>query len=421
MKYLLATLALATSFALLSSNNAVAQTPNHAGHVVIPASSIEHASDIGKRAHTNIRLFIPEGGFTNANPQGGPPYAGYGYETPASLACLYNLVTPVAGCNPNTVTANPVGGAKAIAIVDAFDDPTAVRDLDAFSKQFGIVSKNPFFQVVFASGNRPPQDSTGGWELEESLDIEWAHAMAPNAKLYLVEAPSNNTADLYKAVEVASQLVSAAGGGEVSMSWGGGEFQGETSVDTLFSTPGVVYFASAGDGEGVIYPSTSPNVVSAGGTTNSRNPFTFAFQKQTGWNSAGGGPSAYEPLPSYQSAIASITDGHRGIPDVSFDADPNTGVWILDSTPYEGQGGAGAWWIVGGTSVSSPALAGIVNLAGHFNASSQAELTEIYSNLGSSDFQDVTEGTCYYYDGFSATTGWDFCTGVGTVSGTSGK
>src|ERR1039458_5774994 len=186
MKYKLATLIVSLSF-LLCASNGVAQAPKIArGHVVVPASSIPAPGDAGKRSHTNIRVFVPDEPFTNAQPQGGPPFSGYGYETPASLACLYGLTTPVAGCNPNTVTANPIGGAKAIAIVDAYDDPTAVRDLDTFSKQFGIVSNTPnFFQVVYAQGTRPPRDSTGGWELEESLDIEWAHAMAPNAKLYL--------------------------------------------------------------------------------------------------------------------------------------------------------------------------------------------------------------------------------------------
>jgi len=420
VKYSLLTLVVVSLSISLFSGNAVAE--KHKGHIVVPASSIPAPGDAGQRAHTNIRYVLPDAVFTDINPLVGPPYTGYGYETPASLACLYRLTPRVAGCNPDVVTANPTGGDGAIAIVDAYDDPTAVRDLAAFSRQFGITANKPSFEVVFANGTRPPQDPTGGWELEESLDIEYAHAMAPNAKLYLVEAGSSFNSDLFKAIQVASALVAAAGGGEVSMSWGEGEYSTEKDDDSkLFATSGVVYFASAGDSEGVEYPSTSPDVVAAGGTTNSRNPFTLAFQKETGWNYAGGGPSAYEPRPHYQNSIASVVGSTRGVPDISFDADPDSGVWIMDSIPVSGQGGPGSWWIVGGTSVSSPSLAGIANLAGRVATSSQAELTEIYDKLGTSNFTDITEGTCYYYNGFSATVGWDFCTGVGTVRGTDGE
>ena len=250
---------------------AFAQEAGHKGTIIIPSSSIEKPGDVGKRAHTNIRMFVPAGGFTAAQPLAvGPPYSGYFYETPASIGCIYKLTKAVAGCNPNSVTLNPTGGSKAIAIVDAYDDPGAASDLAYFSTQFGLTA--PTFSVVYASGSKPAGNS--GWELEESLDIEWAHAMAPSAKLYLVEAASNSNSDLFTAVQKATSLVQAAGGGEVSMSWGGSEFSGENTYDPYFTNTNVVYFASAGDGPGTIYPSASPDVVAAGGTTIRRNPST---------------------------------------------------------------------------------------------------------------------------------------------------
>src|SRR5271165_521139 len=214
---------------LVSCTVATAQVRRASGKVLVPDSSIEKPLDVGRFAHTNIRVFLPDQ--LLRSPQlSGPPYAGYAYETPASLACLYGLVTAVTGCNPNTATKVPTGGARMIAIVDAYDAPNAASDLAKFSTQFGLPAAS--FQVVYASGTKPAYNM--GWEFEESLDVQWAHAMAPSAKIVLVEAASNSFADLLTAEDVASSLVNAAGGGEVSNSWGGGEFQGENSYDSHF-------------------------------------------------------------------------------------------------------------------------------------------------------------------------------------------
>jgi kumamolisin len=234
--------------------------------------------------------------------------------------------------------------------------------------------------------------------------------MAPNAKIYLVEAASNNLANLLTAVTVASNLVKVAGGGEVSMSWGSSEFSGENSYDAYFATPNVVYLASAGDSAGVIYPAASPNVVSVGGTTLSRNPSSGKFQQELSWQQTGGGPSAYEELPSYQNSLYSTLGPHRGTPDVAAVADPNTGVWV-----YQG----GSWYIVGGTSVAAPVTAGIINLAGSFKASSAAELTAIYNNR--SGFTNIVDGACGPYEGYLASMGWNLCTGNGSPNGTGNK
>jgi len=416
-------------------------TPAHAqpastrGRVISPQSNVQRPADIGVRAHTNVELLIPIGidpnasspvaGFDTVTPATTTPAPGFVAETPASLGCVYFLVpTRVSGCNPATATMNPSGGSKVIAIVDAFDDANAASDLATFSTQFGLPQAN--FSKVFASGVKPPQDPTGGWELEASLDIEWAHAMAPSAKIILVEAASNSLSNLLAAERVAANLVAAAGGGEVSNSWGSGEFSSETSFDATFIKSGVVFFASTGDSPGTEWPSVSPHVVAAGGTTISRSPSTLAFITERPLADTGGGRSMFETITTYPTSIASIVGSSRGVPDLSFDADPETGAWVFDSTPVEGSTsgccGVHGWWTVGGTSLSAPALAGVVNSAGHFATSSDSELTTIYSNLGNSaDFHDIAIDYCGPFAGLSGKAGWDFCTGVGSVNGKVGK
>jgi subtilase family serine protease len=408
---------------------AAAQTPGApvvttvpGGRIYTPWTSIERPADRGKRAHTNVELFFP----TDALTPGANTPGGY-FETPASLACVYKQVKGAASCNPTIATAVSTAGSRAIAIVDAYDDPNAASDLAAYSAEFGLpapTAKN--FEVIYAAAGSsmqtttpPPQDSSGGWESEEALDIEMAHAMAPRAKIYLVEAASSGSGDLFPAVTLASNLVTAAGGGEVSMSWGFGDFNGESGFDGYFQTAGVVYFSSAGDSAGLNYPSTSPFVVSAGGSTISRNPATGDFIAEAAWPNTGGGATPNEPRPSYQNAISTLVGANRGTPDLAFVADGRTGVWGYDTFPINGN--AGNWYIFSGTSVASPALAGLVNAAGTFAASSNAELTTLYGNLGNAkDFRDITNGNCGPYAGYLALKGWDFCTGVGTVQGKNG-
>jgi subtilase family serine protease len=412
----------ATLALLAFAQAAAAQGLRAKGHIVIPESSVARSGDPGVMAHTHLRVMMPEGGPLQgtAQPQELPPFPGFFFETPASIACIYRLVPhPKQGCNPNETTDNPTGGAGAIAVVDAFDAPNAAADLAAFSAQFGLPPAD--FQVVFASGTRPPLDPSGGWELEASLDIEWAHAMAPNSRIFLVEAKSNHFSDLFPAVILASNLVATNGGGEVSMSWGSAEFSIENQLDGIFTTPGVVYIASSGDSPGVGWPSASPNVVSAGGTTISRNPNTGAFLLENTWQDTGGGPSQVEPRPHFQDRIDDIVGPARGTPDLSFDANPNTGVWVLDTNLFRGR--PGGWFILGGTSVSAPSLAGVINAAGKFAASSQAENAIIYRHLffDREDFRDIQFGNCGLNIGNFAGPGWDFCTGAGSVHGLGGE
>ena len=194
------------------------------------------------------------------------------------------------------------------------------------------------------------------------------------------------------------------------MSWGSSEFYGESSFDKSFTTPGVVYLASSGDSPGVIWPSASPNVVSVGGTALSRNPTTGNFQAELAWQQTGGGPSAYEARPAYQSSVTGTVGAKRGTPDVSAVADPTTGVWV-----YQG----GHWYIVGGTSVAAPVWAGIVNSAGHFYGSSAAELATIYGS--STGITNLTNGDCGPNEGYLALGPWSFCTGHGSPNGKTSK
>ena len=375
---------------------AAAQPP---GWVVIPDSSVERPGDRGVNAHTN-HLILVRPQFTGTSPSG---------ETPQSIRPVYNL--------PSS------GGSNIIAIVDAYDYPTAENDLNVFSSVLGLppcTTANGCFTKIYASGHQPRTNC--GWAQEASLDIEWAHAMAPNAKIVLVEAASNRFNDLFAAVDVASNYIAShTVPGEVSMSWGGGEFTQETLFDASFTTPGVVYIASSGDSPGAVWPSVSPNVVSAGGTTISRDPNSGTFLLENTWQDAGGGPSQVEARPHFQDRIAEIVGDFRGTPDFSFDANPNTGVWVLDTNLFEGK--RHKWFVLGGTSVSAPSLAGIINAAGRFAASSQAENAFIYGHMFSErgDFRDIIFGNCGLNIGNFARLGWDFCTGVGSDFGLGGK
>jgi kumamolisin len=363
------------------------------GHkIIVPKSSIPRAGHI----NTNYFLVGPDQGMPEP-----PPDA----ETPASLGCVYGLVSGPTGCPIATSSNNPTGGVGAIAIVDAGDYPTAKEDLHAFSSYFGIPDAD--FQIVYADGKKPP--AYGQWEVEEALDIEWAHAMAPKAKLFLVVSKLWHTDPTWQAVKVASNLVAQNGGGVISMSWGIPEWSGERKYDHYFTTPGVVYFAGAGDW-GLNYPfhpAASPNVVAVGGTylnRDSNGDFTFE-QYYTG--GGGGGISPYEPRPSYQNIVKGIVGNKRGFPDVASD---------YCCAPIYLQG----WGEVGGTSWASPTFAGIVDAAGLLKKSTKDELTMIYQEYANKQqhkkyFFDITQGDP------SCVVGWDQCAGVGSPRTYGGK
>ena len=332
------------------------------------------------------------------------------------------------------------GAGQTIAIVDAYHDPYIYSDLVKFDTQFNLPSPgtttftlsvlNQNGTVLSTNGTNttaktPAADPSGGWEMEEALDVEWAHAIAPGANIVLVEASSDYTSDLNTAVTTAAKL---SGVSAVSMSWSGSELRSETSQDSVFTTPsghqGVTFLAATGDsGTPAGYPAYSPNVVAVGGTSlyiNSNNN-SYSYNYETAWNNSigagGGGTSSYEVEPAYQKSVQST--GYRTVPDVSLDADPNTGVPIYDSYLNS----SGPWTQIGGTSLSTPMWAGIIAIINQgrvatggttLNGATQT-LPGLYS-LPSSDFHDITLGSNGTY---SAKKGYDEATGLGTpVAGT---
>lgn len=410
--------ALGMSASLFAADNTTYSKPVDVGanpyaqgnsYVPLPTLTPEAAGsaprDRGVRSHTQMRvLAVPFAAVSTTAPL---------INTPAKIRQLYSL--PI------------TGGSNAIAIVDAYHYPNALADFNTFSQHFGLpcegsrvptATTNNAFQVVYATGTRPMASGAfiASWNLEAALDVQWAHAMAPKAKVYLVEAASDSTADLMAAVRVASSLPDVK---EVSMSWGGSEFSYEASYDSVFTTPGVVYFASGGDTGAVMeYPAASPNVISCGGTTVNRDSHGVVTT-ETGWAQTGCGLSAYEPRPAFQNGVAAVVGNRRGVSDMSFVADPNTGVYVYCSTPVWGESG---WWVLGGTSASAPALAGIVNVAASTNgfaANTAAEQARIYGNLGKATaFRDVTSGKA---GNLRCNIGYDLLTGVGVPKGTVGK
>jgi subtilase family serine protease len=238
--------------------------------------------------------------------------------------------------------------------------------------------------------------------------VEIAHAICPNCKILLVEASSNSFLNLLKAEDYAIAHASV-----VSNSWGGSEFSSETSstYDNHFNHIGRPITFSSGDaGYGVEYPAASQYVTAVGGTTlnlNSNN----TYKSETVWAGAGSGCSTYEPKPTWQKDTGCL---RRTVADVAADANPNTGAAIYDSVTYQGRVG---WFQVGGTSLSSPIIAGVYALAG--NAASTVDGSFPYAHRTA--LHDVTSGSNGSCGGSYLCTGkvgYDGPTGDGTPKGT---
>ncbi len=411
-------------------------------------------------------------------------------ETPGSLACIYGFTQFSPGCRIKDATAVSITGSGAIAIIDGADDPNAATELAQFSNQFFPAqyalqtcnannSNQPCFQQYYATGNSTSPcitaaaagfhhhdygiDESG--DVEPEIDIEWAHAMAPKASIYMVETggwlqtsdPSTpNTLSLINGLMCAnSLLLTYNGGGIVSYSNSNQEWAGETAFDSYFQTPGIIYIASAGDFSAPArYPSTSPYVIAAGGTEIRRDssgnyieqiawkepvPICGPFGCKTGGT---GGPSLFEKRPAYQNSVQKIVGTQRGTPDISFVA-KNVDVFccqIPSSGMYAGNNCCnvtgkpacqtvdnslctsmqGAWISDGGTSLAAPALAGIINSALSGATTSAQELQKIYDNAIKNYhayWTDITAGN----NGYPALTGYDFTSGLGVPRGYGGK
>jgi len=303
------------------------------------------------------------------------------------------------------------GAGQTIAIIEAYGGPTISADLTAFDNEYRLSAPpNLTIHSLGSPDNNPSNSDLESWAQETSLDVEWAHALAPDANILLVEARSDNGDDLFSAVQYAN----AQSPQIVSMSWGGSEFSSpsESSCDTAyFSHPGTIYLAASGDNGTVTYPASSPNVIAVGGTSLPLDANGNPTGSETAWSdsygSSGGGISSYEAQPSWQTSFGiSFSGSKRCVPDVAFDADPNTGVNVyFDGSTF---GGSAGWFTTGGTSLSVQCWAAIMALADQDSSITNASQA-LYRLAGSQGnfnpygaFRDITSG------------GYDLVTGLGS-------
>jgi hypothetical protein len=346
------------------------------------------------------------------------PIAG-GY-SPQSLHAAYALPTTTFPAAQQTV-----------AVVDAYNDPTAEADLAVYDKQYGLpecTKANGCFNKLNEEGKTSPLPQTeGGWATEISLDVQMAHAVCQSCHVLLVEASNSSFAALGAAVDAAVK----AGATEVSNSYGGAEEAGDTANDAPYDHPGVVITASAGDCgyfnegcehgvEAANFPASSPDVVAVGGTSLNDEGESWS---STVWAGGGSGCSTVFAAPAWQSAVstyeAADCDGGRSVADVAAVADPYTGVDIYDST----QNPAGyptGWGVWGGTSLASPVIAAEWGLAGGAQGVEFPAKT-LYSHIGESgalyDVVSGSNGSCTGSTACKAAVGYDGPTGVGSPVG----
>ena len=293
---------------------------------------------------------LPVGEHGSARP--GLSGSAYG---PANLQSAYEL----------TAAARDRGKGETVAVVDAYNDPRAAADLAVYRKQWGLPPCAAGCLTILNEHGRtsplPGTDPTGGWELEESVDLDMVSAICPDCHIEVIEANGTSIDSLGTAEDAAA----ASGAKFISNSWGGHDYYGASAYDRYFDHPGVAITVAAGDaGFGPSYPATSQFVTSVGGTTLVRAPGTARGWRESVWSGTGSGCSLSEPKPSWQAADDFAPGGclNRTDNDVAAVADASTPVWLYDSYPY--QGSAPQWATAGGTSVASPIIASVYALAG---------------------------------------------------------
>jgi len=348
------------------------------------------------------------------------PFAGY--LTPERLHAAYGLPAETAA-----------GSTQTIAVVDAFNDPTAEADLAVYDRRFGLpecTSANGCFTKLNQEGNAGPLPANNGrWASEISIDLQMAHAICQNCRILLVETKGEAFAQLGAGVNTAV----AAGASVVSNSYGEPEAPAlATLAGSDYSHPGIPILASSGDcgylnhlcparGTGAEFPAGAPGVIAVGGTSLSESEGVWTSRA---WEAGGSGCSTVFEAGLWQSGAAGFSasgcGGYRAVADVSAVGDPNTGVNIYDSTPEEPGHQAGGWGVWGGTSVSSPIVAGEFALAGGGLGVWNPAAT-LYSHLGQAGaLYDVTsgaDGECAGASICSASAGYDGPTGVGSPVG----
>ena len=353
-------------------------------------------------------------------PMATPGPTGYG---PAELSSAYGLPAPVG----STWTWN----GRTLAIVDAFNNPKAASDLNAYRLNFGLppcTTASGCFKRVAQSAKAKLPKGNVAWGQEIDLDIEMASVACPQCKILLVEAKSASLLDLGAAENRAAKLGATA----ISNSYGGAESIFSSLFDSYYDHPGVAITAAAGDGGyGAFYPASSPHVVAVGGTTLTLDAVTHARVSETAWSGGGSGCSAAFDQPAWQQGLitsdpSGVACANRTVADVAADADPQTGVSVFDSY---GSSGANDWFVFGGTSVSTPLIAGLFALAGDATHNDAYPYPAKWLYAHASSLFDVTAGSngnatndCYPATGdpyylCHAKAGFDGPTGLGTPNG----
>jgi len=344
-----------------------------------------------------------------------------GHPSPGRAACLNQVMVSAAGrptaargpsgLNPGDIRAayalnSAASGGRTVAVIDAYNDPTAEADLGVYRRQFGLsacTTANGCLRKVNQRGGSAMPRTDVGWATEISLDVDMVSATCPDCRILLVEADSTSFSDLGAAVNYAARQRGVVA---ISNSYGGSD----TSASSAYDHPGIAVTASTGDsGYGVQSPASYGTVVAVGGTSLKR---TSTGWTESAWSGAGSGCSTLNAKPSWQSTATQCSS--KANADVSAVADPNTGVAVYDSYAYQGAKG---WLVFGGTSASSPIVASVYALSGN-----TAGYPASYTWAHTSALNDVTSGsngTCPTSVWCNAGTGWDGPTGLGTPNGTS--
>ncbi|WP_217630849.1 hypothetical protein [Modestobacter sp. DSM 44400] len=323
--------------------------------------------------------------------------AGYG---PADIRSAYGLTAAA-------------GGGKTVAIVDAYDAPSAEADLATYRKQFGLpacAANDGCFTKVNQNGMASPlPKANGGWAQEISLDLDMVSATCPDCSILLVEADSASFADLAAAVDTAARLGAVA----ISNSYGGSDL-GTPTVLASYQHEGIAITASTGDaGYGVEAPASFPTVIGVGGTSLKKASSTRGWT-ETAWSGAGSGCSTLNSELWQDNTVTGCTT--KATADVSAVADPNTGVAVYDSYAYQGTKG---WLVFGGTSASSPIIASVYAMGPSVGTTPYPAAHTWVSTTGLNDVVSGSNGTCTTAVWCTAGTGWDGPTGLGTPRGTS--
>lgn len=388
MNRLVLTAATGTTLLVAALSTAVGATATPSAHATARKSErICAAVPAAGYAACNARVVVDGSG----SPAVTATPAGYG---PADLQSAYKL-SPTAGAGTT------------VAIVDAYNDPTAASDLAVYRSQYGLppcTVASGCLRITNQTGRSKLPRTNAGWATEISLDLDMVSAACPACKILLVEATSNSFANLGAAVNYAATQGVAA----ISNSYGGGD----SAQTSDYNHPGIAITASSGDaGYGVESPASFDSVIGVGGTSLTKAAGTTRGWTEKAWSGAGSGCSTLNAKPSWQTGVTQCSG--KAVADVSAVADPNTGVAVYDTTRYQGAAG---WQVYGGTSASAPIIASVYAMSGN-----TAGYPASYTWGNPSALFDVTtgsNGSCPTTVWCTAGSGWDGPTGLGTPNGT---